>query len=274
VVDRELKTIHQDKGFTEISFSDPNIAFGSYRTGGKTITVDRVERSKQIGKIMQDLDVRWDGNIRSPYLTPEMVNALAESNCYSLEIGCESGNDSFLRKYIKKGHGIQAIKDAAKNVRGSGISIIYSFIAHLPFETPEMLSDTLDLIDWIADTDPDARISIYKYAPYPGSPIYEDAIAGMGGFPKFIPPETMQGWGALKLMQSPLYWITGLMFRKDNTRKNFPGQDWELIRPYVELAEKKWRNRDINNFPCDEVEALIETQMQKNRNRIALRKVS
>ncbi len=262
-IEHELKIIHNDIGFKEISFSDPNISFGSYKYMGKNIRMDREQRIKDIGKIMRDLGVKWDGNIRAPYLTPKIVDALAVSNCYSLEIGCESGNDYFLKRIIKKGHGVDAIKNAAKNIKGSGISMMYSFIAHMPGETREMLMETLDLIDWIVDTDPDARVSIYEYAPYPGSPMYRDAIAGAGGYPKFVPPTTMEGWGALKLMASPLYWIAGMCFRKDNTRKNFPREDWKLIDPYIKLAEKKWKERDIDDFPCEKVEALIKMQMAK-----------
>lgn len=264
-VDRELKIIHGDIGFKEISFSDPNIAFGIWKdAAGATQRIDRVERIRQLGKTMRDLDVRWDGNLRSPYLTLEMVDALVESNCYSIEIGCESGNDYFLRKVIKKGHGVDAIRNAALAVRGSGISVMYSFIAHMPRETPEMLRDTLDLIDWIVATDPDARVSIYDYAPYPGSPMYQDAVDGVEGFPAFHPPTTMEGWGNLRLMVSPVYWITGLNFRLDNTRKNFPGEDWKLIEPYVELAREKWERRDIEEFPTHEVEALVAAQVRKH----------
>jgi radical SAM superfamily enzyme YgiQ (UPF0313 family) len=264
-IDRELSIIHEDVGFGEISFSDPNMAFAAYKNDGEVTKMDRVQRIRDIGKIMRRLNVRWDGNLRSPYLTPEMVEALAESNCFSIEIGCESGNDHFLRKVLKKGHGVDSIKEAAKNIRGSGISIMYSFIANMPRETPDMLKDTLDLIDWIVDTDPDARVSVYNYAPYPGSPMFEDAVMGVDGYPKFIPPTTMKEWGSLNLMISPIYWIAGLNFRMDNTRKNFPGEDWTLIRPYVELAKKKWRERDVNDFPCAEVENLIAKQVEKHR---------
>ena len=262
-LDRELKVIHDDVGYNEISFSDPNIGFGVWKgEDGKTQRMDRVQRIRDIGKIMRDMGVRWDGNIRSPYLTPEMVDALVESKCFSIEIGCESGNDYFLKKIIRKGHGVDAIKQAALNVRGSGISIMYSFIAYMPRETPEMLQDTFNLIDWIVDTDPDARVSMYHYAPYPGSPMYEDAVNGAEGFPKFTPPTTMEGWGNLRLMVSPIYWIAGLNFRMDNTRKNFPGDDWKKIEPYVKLAQEKWRKRDMDDFPCSEVETLIAEQIR------------
>lgn len=262
-IDRELKIIHNDIGFKEISFSDPNIACGFYKDGNRTVVMDRVKRIREIGKIMRDIDTRWDGNIRANYITPEMVGALVESNCYSIEIGCESGNDFFLKNIIKKGYGIDTVKKAAKNIRGSGISVMYSFITHMPRETREMLMDTLNLIDWIIQTDPDARVSIYNYAPYPGTPMYQDAVNGVSGYPKFNPPTSMQKWGELRLMNSPLYWITGLCFRKDNSRKNFPGEDWKLIEPYIKLSEKKWEERDIDDFPCEEVETLIAKQVEK-----------
>lgn len=242
-LDTELKTIHNDIGFKTISFSDPNIACGN------------IDRIVQIGNILRDIDVKWDGNIRADYITPEMVDALVESNCYSLEFGCESGNDYFLRKVIKKGEGVDEIKSAVKNIRNSGISVMYSFMANIPKETRLMLLDTLDLIDWIVETDPDARVSIYNYAPYPGTKMYEDA--------NFTPPTTMKGWGELKLMASPLYWIAGLCFRKDNTRKNFK-DDWGLIEPYIKQAERQWKTREIDDFPCEEVERLIERKKNES----------
>lgn len=267
-IEHELTTLHKDIPFTEISFSDPNMTFGNYfdKNENKTHRMDRVQRIKDIGRILNKLGVKWDGNLRTPYLTKEMVQALEESGCYSLEVGCESGNDYFLKKIIKKGHGVDAIKEAVLNVKDANFSVMYSFMAQMPRETHEMLMDTLDLIDWIVATDPHARISIYSYAPYPPGPMYEDAINGAEGYPKFTPPKTMKGWASQKLMASPIYWICGLNFRMDNTRRNFPGEDWKLIEPYVELARKKWKERDIYDFPCEEVEALIQNQLNKKRD--------
>ena len=256
-LDRELGIIHDAVGFRDISFSDPNIAYGP---------TDRlrVQRIRDIGRITRRLGVKWDGNMRTPYITPRMVEALVESKCYSLEIGCESGNDRFLRQVVRKGHGVAAIKRAASVIRGSGISVIYSFIANMPGETRDQLLDTLELIDWIVDQDPDARVSIFNYAPFPGSRMYGAALAGTSGYPQFSPPTTMAGWARLPMMKTPLYWIAGLNFRRDNCRKNFPGDDWQLIEPYIRLAEQKWRLRDIDSFPCRDVEEIINRQMVKH----------
>lgn len=254
-IDRELKIIHNDIGFKDISFFDPNIV-GSNK-------INKVERIMKIGKILRDINVKWDGNIRSPDLTPEMVEALNYSNCATLEIGCESGNDYFLKNVIKKGHGVETIRQAVKNVKNADFSVMYSFIANMPGETKEMLFDTLDLIDWIAVNDPKARISIFNFSPYPGTPMYQAAVEGKFGYPKFAPPKSMKEWGNFKLMNSSLYWIAGLNFRLDNTKKNFPGQDWKIIEPFVNLARKKWQERDLSDFPGEEVEALIKAQHKK-----------
>jgi radical SAM superfamily enzyme YgiQ (UPF0313 family) len=259
----EMTTIHEATGHTEVSFSDPNIGFGAWKEGGVTKRMDRVQRIRDIGAVMRDLGMTWDGNIRSPYFSPEMVEALSWSGCTSIEIGCESGDDWFLRRVIRKGHGVEAIKNAARVVRGSGVSVMYSFIMYMPRETHDQRMATADLIDWIVDTDPAARVSVYKYAPYPGSPMYDDAVTGVDGYPRFEPPNSLEGWGNLKLMVSPIYWIAGLAFRLDNTKANFKGEDWRLIEPYVKLAQSQWEAREFDSFPVDEVESLVAAQVRK-----------
>ena len=134
-----------------------------------------------------------------------------------------------------------------------------------------MRARTADLIDWIVAEDPLARVSVYNFAPYPGSPMYDDAVAGVDGYPRFEPPTTMEGWGALRLMRTASYWIVGLNFRMDNTRKNFPGAEWALIEPYVRLARERWRARDLDHFPVEDVEALIAGQVVKRHLAMGLR---
>lgn len=113
-----------------------------------------------------------------------------------------------------------------------------------------------------------ARISIYSYAPFPGSPMYDMAVRGEG-CERFDVPKNMEEWGRRKLMVSPIYYIAGLMFRMDNTAKNFAGEDFELIRPYVELAKKRWDAFELEDFPVDEVERLIQSQVLKANAQVA-----
>ena len=80
-------------GAKEVSFSDPNIGFDKTRVNGVNQKIDRMERMRGLGKILRALGVRWDGNIRSDYVTPELVDVMAWSGCYSIEFGAESGNE-------------------------------------------------------------------------------------------------------------------------------------------------------------------------------------
>jgi hypothetical protein len=258
-----MGAIHDLLGFSEVSFSDPNIGFDKTRVDGKNQKIDRIERLKGIGQILRKYGIRWDGNIRSDYVTPELVDVMAWSGCYSIEFGCESGNDEFLRKVIRKGHGIDSIKNANKCMSGSGISVMNSWIRGMPRETHEQWLDTMGLIDWIMDVAPEARASVYRFTPYPGGPAYDDAVAGIG-IEKFDPPKTMKQWGSMKLMVDNTYWAAGMCFRMDNTEKNFPGEDWALIEPYVKLARKLWAERRPEDFPGEEVEKLITFQVRKH----------
>lgn len=266
-LEHQVDMIYDLTGFTEVSFSDPNIGYQKWKDeGGTTHRLDRTERMNGLGKILNKHKIRWDGNIRADYITYELVDAMAQAGCYSIEFGCESGNDWFLKNVIKKGHGIDAIKNANKCMAGSGISVMNSWVRGMPHETNEQWLDTMALIDWIMETAPEARASVYRFTPYPGGPAYDMAVKGEG-IAKFTPPTTMRGWGELKLMVDATYWVAGLNFRLDNSQKNFPGEDWKLIEPYVMKARQLWKERRVDDFTLDdvaEVERLIEFQVRKH----------
>lgn len=267
-IGEQISKLQEIRPFDEVSFSDPNIGFDRTRVDGTMTRVDRMERLKGIGNVMRSFGIRWDGNIRSDYVTPELVEVMAWSGCFSIEFGCESGNDEFLKKVIRKGHGVDSIRNANKCMAGSGISVMNSFIRGMPRETHPQWLDTMELIDWIMDTAPEARASVYRFTPYPGGPAYDDAVAGIG-IDKFDPPKTMKQWGSLKLMVDSTYWCAGMCFRLDNTEKNFPGEDWKIIEPYVQLARKLWAERRPEDFPAEEVESLITWQVRKHNAQTA-----
>ena len=239
------------------------MGFDKTRVNGVNQKVDRVERISAIGKIFRDRGIRYDCNIRADYVTPELVEAMAEGGCFSLEFGAESGNDEFLRKTIRKGHGTDAILNANKLFHGSGVSVMNSFIRGMPRETHAQWLDTMQHIDNIMEIAPEARASVYRFTPYPGGPAYDDAVAGIG-IEKFDPPKTMKQWGEMPLMVDNTYWAAGMCFRLDNTTKNFKGEDWKIIEPYVQLARKMWKERRPEDFPGEEVEKLVTFQVRKH----------
>jgi hypothetical protein len=217
-----------------------------------------------MGRIFRKHNIKFDCNIRSDYMDEKYVELLAKAGCTSLEFGAESGDDEFLRKVVRKGHGVDSIREANRLMHGTGISVMNSFIRGMPRETHQQWLNTMSFIDEIMEIAPEARASVYNFTPYPGGPAYDDAVAGIGVKEKFIPPKTMAEWGSMRLMVDNTYWCAGMCFRLDNTTKNFPGEDWKLIEPYVHLARQLWKDRKPEEFPGEEVEKLVTFQVRKH----------
>lgn len=242
----DLENILSYTGQKFVFFGEPNIG-ANYK------------RIEAIGKVFKKHDAKWHANIRPDVLTDKMVNALVNANCQSLEIGAESGNDYALQNLIKKSTTRQMVIDVARRLSKTDISCMYSFITNFPGETKQIQNDTCDLIDEIHSIDKHARTSIFSYMAMPGTEMYDQVVVNKS----FVPPTELRDWGQINMSGDPIYWIAGLTFRKDNTDKNFPGKDREIIKPYEELAKKLWRERKFDFFPTEEVEKLISIQMQK-----------
>ncbi|MBT7903308.1 B12-binding domain-containing radical SAM protein [Candidatus Woesearchaeota archaeon] len=250
VLEKELIKLHKELRFKHITFIDPNIG-ANYK------------RVEEIGKILKKLgDITFHANIRNDALTEKMVNALEGANCISLEVGCESGDDHMLKNIINKGHDKKIILRTARFLSKTNITAMYSFIAHMPYETKKSLNKTLDLIDKIQKIDSNARTSIYTYTPFPNTEMFDMAVkAG------FKPPTTMVGWSKIGMSSNPLYWIVGLQFRKDNTRRNFPGITRLKILPFEILAAGLWKFRVINWFPSELVSKIIKRAVHYKKSK-------
>lgn len=262
----EVAAICELTGATEFSFSDPNVGFQHTRVNGKNVFVDRMERMREIGKILRSHNIRWDGNVRCDYVDQEYADLLQWSGCTSIEFGLESGDDYYLRKYVKKGHDVASGLNANRCMARTDISVMNSFVFGGPYETREQRNHSMDHIDNIMAVNPRARASVYKFTAYPGAPWYDLAVAGLG-IEKLDPPKTMKEWGSMPLMADNTYWCAGICFRLDNTQQNFPGDDWKIIEPYHKLAHKMWLERRPEDFPGDEVAKLVEFQVRKHSGR-------
>jgi len=248
ILEKELRTLHKDLKFKHITFIDPNIGASPARI-------------RRIGEILKDLDVKFHANIRNDVLTKEMVSALVEANCESLEVGGESGDNYMLKHIIKKGHTKETTIRTAYNLRDTNITTMYSFMANIPYEKKVHRKRTFDLIDKIHRIDKNARTSIYNYTPYPQTEMFDMAVK-LG----FKPPTTMVGWSKMGMASNPIYWIAGLTFRKDNTKRNFPGIKRLKIFPFELLALVFWKLRIMGWFPSNTVSKLIKKAVEENNN--------
>ena len=94
---------------------------------------------------------------------------MADSGCWSISYGIESGNQELL-DFIKKGFTIKQAKDAIKWTHEAGIETRCSFMLALPGESPEMGQKT---IDFAIDLDVDYA-QFFATNPLPGTPLYNN----------------------------------------------------------------------------------------------------
>jgi anaerobic magnesium-protoporphyrin IX monomethyl ester cyclase len=247
IFEKEIENLNKEFDIKHIILGDDNIG-------------NNKQRIKNIGDIMKRYDIKWHSSIRPEWVKHDMINILEKGGCDSLFLGIESGSERILTEVINKKlpRGLLDIRDCTKNLAKSTISGMYSFMCAIPTETNEELLESMNLADWIFKTDPNARLGFYVYAPYPGTKMYEMALAT-----GFNEPRNWDEWSKVSLSESwgeeweNFYYMTGLHFRKDKTEQNFPGIRRDIIKLYEDLANLHWRNRTWKDFPGKNVKHLI-----------------
>ncbi|NLF58428.1 MAG: B12-binding domain-containing radical SAM protein [Candidatus Hydrogenedens sp.] len=88
------------------------------------------------------LRLKWSILARADTVTPEMLRRMADSGCYSVQFGFESGNQDIL-DLIHKGITLDQCRNAVRWARAAGLEIRGSFMLGFPTETPEMSEETI-----------------------------------------------------------------------------------------------------------------------------------
>ncbi len=158
---------------------------GRYHVGGVNFVSDNffVNRNR-VGEICQgildrSLDINWHSDIRIDNflrMDDELIGLVRRSGCRCLTFGVESGSDRMLA-LINKDITVDEVKEAHRRARKHNFLVNYHFMMGLPDETRDDLVQTLNLIAHLAQ-DPEALIygpSIYT--PFPGTPLFERAVA-------------------------------------------------------------------------------------------------
>lgn len=136
-------------------------------------------------------------------------------------VGAESGSEETL-KLITKLQTVDDIKNLAHMYAEYDIPICFSTLVGVPYEDPRMwkkeFSETLDLMDHVLRAGNFLHTSqMHVYTPYPGTPLYKDAVAQ-----GFEPPTSLRGWADVELFTPKLpYLPKGL------------GQRTEFITAYI-----------------------------------------
>ena len=91
------------------------------------------------------LDQQFEIFARVDCLDKEIIDALKAAGCYSIFIGLDSGNDFIRNEVLHKKQNNQDLMDICHYMKSVDLQPVISNIVGLPFETPKMHRDTVQI---------------------------------------------------------------------------------------------------------------------------------
>ena len=147
-------------------------------------------------------------------------------------------------KYIDKGITIEEAKRCVKAVSKTKIIGMYSFMFGFPDETEDHMENSFNLVDWVIKEDPKSEIQFQIYTPYPGTPMYKDAIKkgfkqplSLKQWSDVVCDEVKTPWVKNKNILRNLYVISVFAFRNEEFLKS------KLFYLPHKIAMWRWKHR-------------------------------
>ncbi len=141
--------------------------------------------------ILGAMGLPWTSSIRADTLArggDDFARELKELGCCELRIGAESGSEGTLdimSKDIRREHIIRS----AELCRKHGIHVGMGFMIGIPGESWREMQKTFDIIDELEKMDVAVVPGPSCYFPYPGTPLFAEAVR-LG----YTPPASIQDW--------------------------------------------------------------------------------
>ena len=120
--------------------------------------------------INRKLDIAWVANSRVNTIEEERLEWMKKAGCWLVAFGIESGNDD-IQKRIKKGTTQAQAREAVRLCKKLGIKTYGFYLIGFPWETREMIMDTLNLAIELRCDFSEIHIAI----PYEGTEFYKIA---------------------------------------------------------------------------------------------------
>jgi anaerobic magnesium-protoporphyrin IX monomethyl ester cyclase len=158
----EIKWLHDKAGINHFQFSDELLMSSEERT---------VEICESILRL--PFSMKWDCNGRLNFALPEILTLMKRSGCEYVNYGIESLDQRILNQ-MKKGLTVEMIHRAIQDSLQCGVSPGLNLIWGFPGDTVENLNEA---VDFLKKYDPcDELRTIRPVTPYPGCPLYQEAI--------------------------------------------------------------------------------------------------
>jgi len=170
----EIEMLHKDYGITYIAFQDDLLMSSVEHT--EAVCLEFLKRN---------LPVRWNCNGRLNYCSEELLRLMKDAGCRFINYGIESMDQKVLNN-MKKGLRPEMIIKGVEDTLKVGISPGLNFIFGNKGDNKKTIKSTVDFM--LKYDDFAQKRTIRPVTPYPGSPLYYDAIK-MGLLDKNNPTE-------------------------------------------------------------------------------------
>ena len=179
----QIKWLVEEKGFNSLGFMDANFF----------IDINRVKKLCEL-LIEKNVKFAWDAQMYPRdiirYEKRGLMALVKKAGCFRVNIGAESGSQEIL-DYIKKHVSVEEIVESAKILTKHNIDAAFNLLFGLPkVEDKRHLYETFNMAAEIKKINPDFVFPISFYVPFPGTPMYNDAIEK-----GLIEPKTLDEWG-------------------------------------------------------------------------------
>ena len=121
------------------------------------------------GKYQREVGLPFIAQTTPESLSEETLSMIKDMGNKELRIGIECGNEEFRRNVLKRRISNQMLIDKFKLVKKYGIKITTYNIIGFPFETEEMIKETIEL-NKILEPD-QTYVNIFQ--PLPGTPLFK-----------------------------------------------------------------------------------------------------
>lgn len=130
-----------------------------------------------------------------------LLETVSKSRCSRLLMGMESGSNRVLHDIIQKKSNVEDYLLIAKSIAEYGILGSYTFMVGFPGETESEYEETFHLVQRLWDMNIPIETKIHIYLPYPGTPLFEQAIA-LG----YKPPNCLEEWSRYNYYKAMTPW--------------------------------------------------------------------
>ena len=129
---------------------------------------------------MKKFPITWGCHGRVTSAKPEILKCMAEVGCVWIGYGIESGSQKILNAMNKKAT-VEQAKQAIINTRKAGIYPNTTFLFGYPGENRRSIQETIEFKRELG-----IECGSFFVTPYPGAPLYEDALDRIDDEERFI----------------------------------------------------------------------------------------